>query len=41
MNWPHHLTITVAGKKHEEYRLGRYEINPRFGDDTFAPLHVR
>jgi hypothetical protein len=37
LNWPHRLVIFCAGEKHEEYRLGKYSINPKLSDNTFAP----
>ncbi|MDQ3069856.1 MAG: hypothetical protein M3R55_09030 [Acidobacteriota bacterium] len=35
--WPHKLTTTVGGRKHEDRRVGKYKINPAIKPKTFDP----
>jgi hypothetical protein len=37
VNWPHRLTTTFAGRKHEDWRLGKFKINPKIDLKRFRP----
>lgn len=41
LNWPHRLTTSMGGRKHDEVRLGTFKINPKVDPRQFSGAYLR